>query len=699
MRPSLLNPFFVPLGSISGVGPKSVPLYERLLGESPALTAHLAMTLPHRLIDRRLGSLNMPRQEGELITVRITVEGHRPPPARSRAPYRVMCDADGQSLTLLFFNVKGDYQAKQLPVGETRVVSGRLQRFDNSWQMAHPDFILTEDGFREMPDFEPVYPLTAGLGLKQMQKTVRAALASLPDLPEWQDGTWLSKNGWQSFLSSLKKVHYPTHPEVISASSPYMQRLAYDELLASQLALFIVRGRQRRTGGRSFGKTEKNHVEAIASSMPFSLTGSQEQALEEIWSDLGSDKRMLRLLQGDVGSGKTIVALMAAARVAENGAQTAIMAPTEILARQHLISITELAAKSGLRIGLLTGKDAMAEKRKTLEALKRGEIDIIIGTHALFQEGVEFSDLGLVVIDEQHRFGVHQRLALTNKATEGAELLVMTATPIPRTLVLSYFGDMDVSKLTEKPKGRLPIDTRLISMERLSETISGIERQISAGAQVYWVCPLVEESELLPLPSAEERYQMLKSRLGEKVGLIHGRMGPEEKQRAMEDFTSGKTRLLVATTVIEVGVNVPNATIMVIEHAERFGLAQLHQLRGRVGRGEKQSTCLLLYGEPLSKTGKARLSVMRETEDGFKIAEEDLKLRGEGEILGTRQSGEQVFRMARLEHHRELLEAARDDARLYLTHDPMLVAERGKALRILLYLFEKENAVQLLSAG
>jgi ATP-dependent DNA helicase RecG len=374
------------------------------------------------------------------------------------------------------------------------------------------------------------------------------------------------------------------------------------------------------------------------------------------------------------------------------------MAPTEILARQHFERLKPLAEAAGMRIALLTGRDKAAERRATLEGLASGAIDLAVGTHALFQDQVVFHDLALAVVDEQHRFGVHQRLALSSKGA-GVDLLVMTATPIPRTLVLTYFGDMDVSILREKPAGRLPIDTRSVSLDRLEEVVDGIGRALANGSQVYWVCPLVAESELLDVSAAQERYEELRERYGDSVGIVHGQMPGPEKDSAVEAFADGRTRILVSTTVIEVGIDVPNASIMVIEHAERFGLAQLHQLRGRVGRGSKSSTCILLYKTPLGETAKARIAMMRETEDGFRIAEEDLRLRGEGDVLGVKQSGQPGFRIADLAIHGDLLAMARDDALLHHSRDPELSTPRGEALRALLYLFERNEAVRLLRAG
>jgi ATP-dependent DNA helicase RecG len=526
---------------------------------------------------------------------------------------------------------------------------------------------------------------------------VQGALARLPNMPEWIDAATLRRLGAPSFAEALSAMHAPQAPSDIDPAGPAATRLGYDELLANQLALLMVRARMRALKGRS-SAGEGLLARKIEAALPFQLTGSQTKALNEIRADIASDKRMLRLLQGDVGSGKTIVALLAMAGVVEAGRQAALMAPTEILARQHFDRMKPLAEKAGLRIALITGRDKASERNRALAALAAGEIDMAVGTHALFQEAVAFRDLGLAVVDEQHRFGVHQRLALTAKG-EAADLLVMTATPIPRTLVLTYFGDMDVSALTEKPPGRTPIDTRAMPLERLGEVVAAIGRAIAKDARAYWVCPVIEESEALDVAAAEDRAANLREFFGAAVDLAHGRMKGADKDAAMERFSRGQTKVLVATTVIEVGVDVPEATIMVIEHAERFGLAQLHQLRGRVGRGAGRSTCLMLYKAPLGEAARARLEILRETEDGFRIAEEDLRLRGEGDVLGARQAGAPGFRLARLDLHAKLLTVARDEAKAVLAEDPRLTSERGRALRVLLYLFERDEAVKLLEAG
>jgi ATP-dependent DNA helicase RecG len=700
MRPSILDPLFAPLTGLPGIGPKFAPLFEKLLGEPdrPARLIDLLFHAPRGGIDRRLRSTLRDAPIGETVTVDVLVEEYRPPPpGRARAPMKVLCSDETGDITLVFFKAAKGQVERMLPIGQRRWISGEIELFDGHRQMVHPSRVLDDRQLAALPAIEPLYGLTEGLSPKLVHKSAVNAVARVPVLPEWLDGPQLAQQGWPTFRGALDILHSPETPADIADNSPALARLAYDELLASQLALVLIRAGNRNAGGRITKGDGALHQKIIAA-LPYSLTGAQQQALTDITRDLASPDRMLRLLQGDVGSGKTIVGLLSMAVAVEAGRQAAMMAPTEILARQHLERIAPLCATAGITVALLTGRDRSSERARTLAGLADGSIDIVIGTHALFQEAVVFRDLAVAVVDEQHRFGVHQRLALSRKG-DGVDLLVMTATPIPRTLVLTFFGDMDVSSLREKPAGRLPIDTRLVSLDRLEETIGAIGRAIAKGARVYWVCPLVSESEFIDVAAAEERYATLSQFFPGRVGLVHGKLPGPEKDAAVLSFQRGETDILVATTVIEVGVDVPDATIMVIEHAERFGLAQLHQLRGRVGRGAARSSCLLLYKAPLGPVSEARLKIMRETEDGFRIAEEDLRLRGEGEVLGTRQSGTPGFRIARLEIHAGLLATARDDAELILRLDPELKSARGQALRVLLYLFERDAAFRLLDAG
>ncbi|MEM6615489.1 MAG: ATP-dependent DNA helicase RecG [Pseudomonadota bacterium] len=703
MRPPELNTLFAPVTSIKGVGPKSAPAYDRLLlspGDAgPARVMDLVFHMPNRVVDRRKHVTVQDALVGEIVTLTLRVIRHfAPPPGRRNSPHRVICEDDTDEIAIVFFGGHGDYIHKLLPAGETVVVSGLLESFNDRRQIVHPDHVVPVDKAHTLPQIEPIYPLTAGVSRAMFGKAINGAVETLPDLGEWIEPSTLAEFQWPTWHDAATTIHRPIEPSDADPHGGPWQRLAYDELLAGQLALGLLRKTMRDKGGTSRVATG-NVREHMTSALPFSLTGAQGRALDEIQQDMEAPDRMLRLLQGDVGSGKTVVAALAMAHSLDSGWKAALMAPTEILARQHLATFTGFFDGTGVRLQLLTGRDTAKERRETLEALKSGEIDILIGTHALFQETVEFNRLGLVVIDEQHRFGVHQRLALGTKNGADADMLVMTATPIPRTLVLTHYGDMDVSILDEKPPGRQPIDTRVLPAEKLGAVTERLKAHVESGGQAYWVCPLVEDSELDGVVDATARHKVLSEHFGDRVAIIHGRMPGTEKDAVMAAFQAGEVSILVATTVIEVGVDVPNATIIVIENAERFGLAQLHQLRGRVGRGSDSSVCLLVYGKVFSQTAQERLRIMRETEDGFRIAEKDLELRGGGDILGTRQSGETVTEIADPSVHRRLLEPARQSARLLLETDPMLLSSRGRAARVLLHLFGKVEAVRLIEAG
>jgi len=694
MRPAILFPLFAETRTLPGVGPRLEKLIARAAGTR---LIDLIFDLPSGLIDRSYRPRLIDAQEGRIATVLVNVLDHLPPRDR-RQPYKVRCSDDSAVIELVFFHAHADYLNKTLPVGSRRLISGKVERFAHRLQMAHPDHIVPPEEADTLTLREPVYRLTGDLPAKPLAKAIRAALEKVPEMPEWQDAAFLRARDWQTFGEALEDAHAPHSEAELLPLSPARMRLAYDELLANQLALVLIRAQLRGQKGRSIKGDGHLEAKAIAA-LPFALTQTQTQALAEIEADMAGPTRMLRLLQGDVGAGKTVVAMLALLSAVEAGFQGALMAPTEILARQHMGALEPMAKAAGVRMALLTGRERGVSRGETLTALAEGKIDILVGTHALFSEDVAFRDLGLAVVDEQHRFGVHQRMTLQGKGHMPVDVLVMTATPIPRTLALTAYGDMDVSRLTGRPPGRKPVETRVLSAERVDEVVTHLRGAIAKGARAYWVCPLVEESEDLDLTAAEERAGMLREVLGEKVGLVHGRMKGAERDAAMAKFKSGETKVLVATTVIEVGVDVPEATIMVVEHAERFGLAQLHQLRGRVGRGQSKSSCLLIYYGPLGETAKARLKILRDTDDGFVIAEEDLRLRGAGELLGVRQSGMPEFRIADLAVHADLLAAARDDAKLVLSRDPDLKSPRGEALRALLYLFERDEAVRYLRTG
>ncbi|MEO0791769.1 MAG: ATP-dependent DNA helicase RecG [Pseudomonadota bacterium] len=706
MRPEGLAPLFSSAETLTGVGPRVLQFLQKAIALPPGITDPRVIDLlwhaPHSVIDRRAEPALDEALPGTIATFAVRVTKHSGAPRNSKAPFRVTCEDETGTLTLVFFHGDPRFISRQLPIGETRYVSGRVDLYGNSLQMTHPDYIVEPDKRDTLPLLEPVYGLTAGLSPKVLQKIMRQTVERIPALPEWQEATWLGERAWPTFSDALRSLHVPTDTDDVSPGGPGWQRLAYDELLASQLALALIRQSHKAQRGRQVTGDGRLR-ERILAALPFPLTGAQKRSLTEIEADLASASRMLRLLQGDVGSGKTVVAMMAMAMAVETGAQAALMAPTEVLARQHAVSLSDLAEATGMRLALLTGREKGKPRREILERLEAGDIDILIGTHALFQPDVAYRDLAIAVIDEQHRFGVHQRLALQAKGHDGgANVLAMTATPIPRTLLMTHYGDLDVSKLDEKPPGRKPIKTTALPVSKIEKLLDRVRVNVTDGAQVYWVCPLIESTGTSELAAAEERAAHLGKLLPGKVGLVHGAMSGRDKDAVMAAFSAGDLRVLVATTVIEVGVNVPNATIMVIEHAERFGLAQLHQLRGRVGRGDRQSYCMLLHSDRLTETAEKRIAALQDAkrgDDGFWLSEQDLVLRGGGEILGSRQSGVPVYRVAEVPGAQDLLEAARDDARLILERDPGLQSERGTALRHLLYVFECDEAVRLFRAA
>lgn len=695
MRPLILDSIFRSVRTLDGVGPKSAGLFEKLVGGEKIidLLRHKPIECIHRGDIKALSEIN---KEG-IATTQVTIGAHSPAKRRG-APYRIGAKGeDGQPMDIVYFNAPGQWLKDTYPIGKEIIISGKIEFYNDKIQMLHPDYALPPERKSEIKAFEPIYPMTGGLSPKILHKSLNSAIKHLPDLPEWIDESMIKKYEWQGWGESMRALHNPQSSKETLPDHPIRTRLAYDEALARQLAMQLVRLTFKKKKGIAFsGSTDLR--QKLLEALPFDLTGAQKRSLSEIDKDMTSPTRMLRLLQGDVGSGKTVVALGTMLNVINDGYQAAMMAPTEILARQHAETLQPLCDAVGITLITLTGRDKGKERADILEKIESGEAQIIVGTHAIFQDTVNFKNLGCVVIDEQHRFGVHQRLSLSDKGI-APDVLVMTATPIPRTLTLSLFGDMDVSRLDEKPPGRKPIETVLISTDRLGDIAQGLKRKIAEGERIYWVCPLVEESEKMDLASAEDRHTLLQQIYGDRVGLVHGRMKPLEKDQVMQKFAGGDLDILVATTVIEVGVNVPEATVMIIEHAERFGLAQLHQLRGRVGRGSDKSSCILMYNAPLSEAGKERLSIMKKSEDGFVIAEKDLELRGAGEVLGTKQSGLPAMHFVDLDSHHDLMQMAHQDARLLTEKDPTLSTRRGDALKHLLYLFEQDEAVKTLGSG
>lgn len=693
-RPEVLFPLFGALTALEGIGPKSAQILQQAGVEKPR---DLLLTLPHSGVDRHRRASIRDVVPPATATVAVTIGAHYPPKSRGR-PYRVDVTDTQTTFQLVFFHVKGDYLQRVLPTGQQRLVSGKVEIFDGIAQIVHPDHMVPLADADDIPAFEPVYPLHAGITQKAMWKATRSALDMAPDLAEWIDPELQKREGWPRWHAALEQAHGPMSMSNLSPHDPARARLAYDELFAHQITLALARAVVRRAKGVPSQATGVLQGKVLAD-LPFAPTAAQTRAIADIAADLASPLRMNRLLQGDVGSGKTLVALMALLCVVEAGGQGVMMAPTEILARQHLDGLRPLAASAGVVLDILTGRDKGSARAAKLAALAAGDINILVGTHAVFQKDVHFHDLRLAVIDEQHRFGVAQRMQLGAKG-RAVDVLVMTATPIPRSLALAQYGDMDVSVLDEKPPGRTPVQTALVSTARLDEVVAKLRHAVAEGRQAYWVCPLVEESEVVDMTAAEDRFKRLRAALGEGVvGLVHGQMPAADKDAAMARFVAGETKVLVATTVIEVGVNVPNASIMVIERAESFGLAQLHQLRGRVGRGAAASTCLLLYQPPLSETGKRRLEILRESDDGFRIAEEDLAMRGAGDVIGTAQSGLPRFRIADLERQAGLMALAQSDARKLLHDDPTLESDRGRAARVLLWLMEQDKAIRLISVG
>ena len=691
MRPEILFPLYAPITTLKGVGARVAPLLEKLAGP---IVRDVAFLRPHSVIRRERATVAS-AVEGAVQIFEVQIDAYKRPRSPQQ-PWRVETYDGTGVLSLVFFGSFGGQLEAKHPLGSKRLVSGKVERFGLGLQIAHPDYIVAPDRAEDIPAFEAVYPATAGLPARTVRKFALEALGRAPELPEWQDPAWLARERFPSWREALALMHAPQSELDLAPQTAHARRLAYDELLAHQLAMAQRKTERRAEPAARIAASEL--AAKVRDDLPYQLTGAQNRALADIRRDLEAGERMSRLVQGDVGSGKTVVAMLAMADVAAGGGQSALMAPTEILARQHFETLSGPLAEHGITAILLTGRDKGAARAEKLRALASGAAQVAVGTHALFQDDVGFQRLQLAVIDEQHRFGVAERQRLQAKG-QAVHLIAMSATPIPRTLELTVYGDLDVSRIDEKPPGRTPVATRAVPTSRLDEIEARLREAIANGAQAFWICPLVSESELIDLKAAEKRAAELRAKIGPGVGLVHGKMTGPEKDAVMADFADGRISLLVATTVVEVGVNVPNATIMVIEQAERFGLAQLHQLRGRVGRGSRESACVLLYDPPLSETAQKRLDILRRTDDGFLIAERDLELRGGGDALGLRQSGFPAYVFADPVAHKDLIATAGDDARLIIERDPELTSPRGQALRVLQELFDWRPGSPLKDAG
>ncbi len=685
MRPKILYKLFSNIISLKGIGPKNAKVIERLCGK---YVIDLLFHKPSTYIDRRNSPKIIDLEEGKIATIIVTIDGHSPS-FNKRMPYRINCSDDTGAISIVYFNLRGPYLKKIFPVGRQKVISGKFEKFNENFQITHPQHVVDLENLDNVKKIECIYPLTAGLTSKTIQKSINSALINLDPLPEWIPDNKIKGNNWPNWNEAIKKIHNPVNTSD-SVNSLFLERLVFDELLAQQLTIRLIKNKISHTQGVPIKRNNKL-IKRLEENLDFSLTNDQLKTIDEISSDQSKPNKMLRLLQGDVGSGKTIVALFAMMQCLENEKRSILMAPTEILAEQHFNTIAKIIDSMDLTCSLITSSTKESHNFKA---------DILIGTHALFQEKVSFDNIGLVVIDEQHKFGVHQRILLNEKAGNECDVLLMTATPIPRTLELAAYGDTDISKIMEKPKNRKEINTKSINITKVEDLKESLNKIISKGEKIYWVCPLVDESEKLQLQSVNERLKDLRSYYSDySVEIVHGQMQQEDKNSVMQKFKSGKVNILVATSVIEVGIDDPDATVIIIENAERFGLSQLHQLRGRVGRGEKTSTCILLFNGPLTENAKRRIKIMKETNDGFKIAEEDLDIRGAGEILGSKQSGVPNFKLSNLDKHKHLLEEARETAIKTIKDDPQLKSSLGKAQRVLLHLFRNDVAIDYLKTG
>ena len=667
------------ISKLKGVGNK---IRKYLANKKIEKIKDLLWDLPYAYDDRsKITGLDK-LEIGKITTVKIKVLKYNFPRVRN-LPNKVICEQNKTKINIIFFNSYEGYIRKILPLGEEVIVSGKINYFKKSYQIINPKYVNLLSKKNEVAKKFPKYSLTEGLNEKVYRNLIKDVLNKLDDSFDWYTNDFLKNNNFNNFKETFVNLHNPLKKNDIFSND--YRRLVYDEVLANLLTLYSA-----RKAVRSKKKIKKVFSSIIADKViknfPYSLNKKQKQILNEINNDIKSDNRMFRLLQGDVGSGKTILAIAAAANVIEAKYQVALMAPTEILAYQHYDLAKKLFKNTNLKIRLLTSKIDRKIKKEILFDCKNNKINFLIGTHSLFQKNIKFKKLGFIIIDEQHKFGVKQRILLAKKGGDNCDVLAISATPIPRTMMLSTFGDMDISILNEKPKDRLDIITLVKPENKINDVLPLIKKQMSLSNQIFWVCPLIEESKKLKFSSAIQKYNLIKKIFPNQTGLIHGKMNKIEKDQLINNFEKNKIKILVSTTVIEVGINFPNANIMIIENANKFGLSQLHQLRGRVGRGDKESYCILLYNKNLSENAKKRLRILKNTNDGFKIAEEDLKLRSFGDLLGYQQSGVKNFKFADPIHHKDLFFIANDFIKNLDTND-------FKKYKTLIKLFDKAEVI------
>lgn len=686
MRPGTLNVFFASLTSLKGVGEKIANKLADKIGPYPR---DLLFHLPTGLEVRHAVEILAPDLVGQKVTLTVTPHTMKSMPKR----HIIQCEAGGVALEIAYFNMQERFIKNIFSIGKPCLVSGTLGVFQGTYQMVHPDFVGSLDKRDIWVGVQPIYSKVGGIGQRNYRRVVDDILSRLPVLPEWIAEAYMEAQHFPTFLESLVRVHHPTALDDIMLPTSAHRRLAFDELCAFQLARKLSTAlSEKETAASLMGDTVR--MQAFIQHLPFSRTQDQLEVCNKIEARLKSTAPLQALLLGDVGTGKTLVALFALVQAVLSGKQGALLAPTEILAQQHFATFQALLKDMNIEVALLTGSTPMKVRRGLLENLKWGKIHILVGTHALLEPAVCFQDLACVVIDEQHRFGVAQRMRLLQKG-KAPHLILMSATPIPRTLLMGLYGDMEVFTLREKPRNNAVIETSLVPSKKMDALIAGVGRKLAAGEKVYWVCPLVEESEAgdegdgrAPKTDVETRFQALtKDMPGEKIFMLHGRLSSEEKTRIMDEYRACPAGVLVATTVIEVGVDVPEATAIIIENAHNFGLAQLHQLRGRVGRGARPGQCVLLYDAGISETGKKRLDTLKTTHDGFKIAEVDLEMRGGGDLFGTKQSGLPAFFFADLFQHQDLVKESGRQMQQLLKEDPGLKGSMGERMRLVLHLF------------